>query len=431
MGDVARAPNARESIARGRLGVDHRPMADAPPQPFPDRERTFREFAAHVNGGKVATYEKYGFDVVMGARSGARFFDAYSERSWINCHSNGGVFNLGHRNPVVIAAVEDALKTLDIGNHHLVSGMRATLARRLSATTGDRLSGVVFGVSGGEANDLAVKLAWAKTGRRGVVSAIGGYHGHTGLSVATGDAEYRDPFHASLPGFTQVPFDDLEALDRAVGDDTAVVILEPIPATLGMPIPADGYLAGVARICRDRGALFVVDEVQTGLGRTGRMWCYQGDDVEPDMLTTGKGLSGGVYPITATLMKKEVFSFFDEHPFAHISTFGGAEPGCAAALAVLDVVEAPGFLDRVEALGARFEAGFRGAPFALRRRGMFMGLKFPVPEAGMAAAKLLYEQGIFAVYANNDRSVLQMLPPLVATDEDADEIIRKVRSVFG
>ena len=402
-----------------------------PEQPFADRDATFEAFAAHVSRGMVATYRVYGFDGVWGARRGARFYDAFGERSWINCHSNGGVFNLGHRNPHVIAAVTKALESLDIGNHHLVSGFRARLAARLSKTTGDRLSGVVFGVSGGEANDLAIKLAWATTGRKGIVSAQGGYHGHTGLSTATGDAEYREPFLASLPGFAQVPFDDLDALDRAVGDDTAAVILEPIPATLGMPIPSPGYLRGVERLCRERGALFLCDEVQTGLGRTGKIWCHEHDAVAPDIVVTGKGLSGGIYPITATLMTPEVFAFFDHHPFSHISTFGGSEVGCAAATAVLDAIEAPGFLARVEALGERFERGFAGAPFALRRRGLFMGMKFAFPEAGMAAAKLLFDRGIFAVYANNDRSVLQMLPPLVTSDDEADEIIGTVRRVFG
>jgi acetylornithine/succinyldiaminopimelate/putrescine aminotransferase len=217
-----------------------------------------------------------------------------------------------------------------------------------------------------------------------------------------------------------------------VDDTVAAVILEPIPATLGMPIPSEGYLEGVQRLCRERGAMFVVDEVQTGLGRTGgKVWCHQHDGLEPDLVVTGKGLSGGVYPITATLMTPELFAFFDEHPFAHVSTFGGAEPGCAAALAVLDAIEAPGFLERVEAVGARMERGFVGAPFELRRKGLFMGLKFPVEEAGMAAAKLLYDQGIFSVYANNDRSVLQMLPPLIVSDEEADEIVEVVRRVFG
>lgn len=400
--------------------------------PFPDRPSTFDVFAAHVSPGKAAFYQEVGFDAVMGERAGVAFQDAFSSRRWLNCHGNGGVFNLGHRNPRVIAAVQRALESLDIGNHHLVSGHWALLARRLAATTGGRLSGVVFGVSGGEAVDLAIKAVRASTGRSKIISAHGGYHGHTGLALATGDPKYRAPFGPSLPGFVQVPFDDLPALERAMdGDDPAAVILESIPATLGMPIASEGYLAGVQALCRARGARLILDEVQTGLGRTGRMWCYQHDGLEPDVVVVGKGLSGGIYPITATLMTREVHSVFDKDPFVHISTFGGAELGCVAALEVLDQVEAPGFLERVDRLAAIFREGFAGAPFELRQRGLMMGLKLATEGAGMIASKLLFDAGLFAVYANNDTSVLQFLPPLVSSDEEAREMIDVVRRALG
>ncbi len=403
----------------------------APHQPFTDRDATFEAFARHVSRGKVQTFREFGIDVVMGARDGARFDDAFSDRSFFNCHSNGGVFNLGHRNPRVVGAVRHALETLDIGNHHLVSGFRAQLAARLAATTGGRLSGAVFAVAGGEAADLSIKVARGATSRPKIISARGGYHGHTGLALATGDAQYREPFGPNLPGFVQVPFNDLEALERELDDGTAAVILESIPATLGMPLPAPGYLAGVQRLCRERGAKLILDEVQTGLGRTGRMWCYQHEDLEPDMVLTGKGLSGGIYPIAATLMTRELHAFFDERPFIHISTFGGAELGCAAALTVLDIVEEPGFLDGVNAMSDRVAAGLEGLPFTVRRKGLMMGLKFEADGGGMLAARLLYDQGVFAVYANNDRSVLQFLPPLTLTNEEADDLVARVQRAFG
>lgn len=396
-----------------------------------DRARVFELYRRHVNAGKIDMFEHYGLDAVIGRREGIRFWDAFDERSWINCHCNGGVFNLGHRHPSVVRAVLDSLATSDVGNHHLAAPGRAELAQRLSATTEDRLSGVVFGVSGGEAVDVAIKAVRHATGRSGLVSASGGYHGHTGLALAAGDPEYRDPFGAALPGFVQVPFDDIGALDAAVGDETSAVLLEPVPATLGMPVPADDYLPAVQAICRDRGALLILDEVQTGLGRTGRTWAYQHWDLEPDVIVTAKALGGGVYPITATLMTPDVHAIFDDEPFIHVSTAGGAEPGCAAAIAVLDVVEAPGFLDHVRSLEERFADGLGGLPFTLRRLGLMMGFAFPAADAGILAAKLLFDAGIFSVYAGNDTSVLQFLPPLSTTDDEADEIIAIVRSVFA
>jgi acetylornithine/succinyldiaminopimelate/putrescine aminotransferase len=398
---------------------------------YSTNEATYGAYATHISPGKVALFRQLDLQLVMGERGGSSFKDAYTGDRFYNCHCNGGVFNLGHRNATVLNVVREALDSLDIGNHHLVSGLRARLAERLSATTDDELPGVIFGVGGGEAMDLALKAARGVTGRQVIVSAKGGYHGHTGLAVAAGNPEYRSPFGPNLPGFVQVPFDDLDALEATVDDATAAVLLEPVPATLGMPIAADGYFRSVAEIVRRAGALLIMDEVQTGLGRTGSMWCYGQLGVVPDILVTGKGLSGGIYPISATMMTREVLSFFESLPFVHLSTFGGAEPGCAAALAVLDAVEELGFLDRVRELGERFEAGLSDLPFTLRRRGLMMGFAFEAPNAGVMGAKMLYDVGVFVVWAENDRSVTQFLPPLILTDEEAGDIIDRVRKAFA
>jgi acetylornithine/succinyldiaminopimelate/putrescine aminotransferase len=396
------------------------------------RRETQRLFAEHVSPGKVRVYREYGIDVVMGEREGPRFRDAYDpERWWWNCHCNGGVFNLGHRNPRIVAALERALSSLDIGNHHLVSEARARCAAQLAASTGGALPGVVFGVSGGEAVDLAIKVARAHTGRQTIVSVRGGYHGHTGLALATGDPQFRDPFGPNPPGFVQVPFDDLDALDAAVDDGTAAFIVEPIPATLGMPIPSAGYLADAADLVRSRGAVFIADEVQTGLARTGRVWAYEHEGFVPDVLVTGKGLGGGVYPISATLMTRELHRLFDPHPFVHVSTFGGSELGCVVASEVLDLVTGGELTARVGALAARFATAFSPLPFGLRQRGLMMGFEFPVEAGGLLAAKMLYEAGVYAMPAGNDSSVLQFLPPLILTDTEADTIADCVVGAFS
>lgn len=395
-------------------------------QPYHDRASTSQAFAAHVDRGKAEMLTALGADIVMGDRAGIWFTDAFDGRRFVNCHCNGGVFNLGHRNPRVLAAVREAMSTVDIGNDHLISGWRARLAERLAATTGGRLPGVVFGVGGGEAVDVALKVARAVTGRPGVVSAVGGYHGHTGLAMAAGDPQYRDPFGPNPPGFAQVPFNDLAAMDAALGDQTAAVLLEPIPATLGMVLPEPGYLAGVQRLCRDRGVVFVVDEVQTGLGRTGTIWYHTQEGLEPDVVITAKGLSGGVFPITATLMTPAVHEVFDAHPFVHVSTFGGAELGCVAGLTVLDIIEEPGFLDHVNEVGTALERDLGPLPFELRRRGMFMGLKSPDDYGGVGAAGKLIAAGVFAVFANNDPTVLQLLPPLVMTGDEARDLAETI-----
>ena len=400
-------------------------------QPYEDRERTSAAFAAHVNRGKARALEAIGVEIVVGEREGARFRDAFSGRWYWNCHCNGGVFNLGHRHPRVVEAIREGLDHLDVGNHHLVSGWRARLAEQLAESTGGELPYAVFTPSGTESVDLALRLARATTDRPKVVATLGAYHGLSGFALAASDPRWFDPFGFQPGGFVHVPYNDAEAMRDAIDSETAAVILESIPATLGFPAPAPGYLPEVAAAARNAGALLILDEVQTGLGRTGTRWYYEQQQVEPDMVITGKGLGGGVYPISAVLLRPDLESFFDENPFAYVSTFGGAEIGCVAASAVMDQVAAPGFLERVEELGERFERAFSGLPFELRRFGLTMGLKFDHEQGGVLAAKRLIDAGVFAVYAEHDHSVTQFKPPLIVSEAEVDEIAAEVGAALS
>ena len=330
-----------------------------------------------------------------------------------------------------MAAVREGLDHLDVGNHHLISGRRAHLAEQLAASTDDALPYAVFTPSGTESVDLALRLARARTGRLDIVAATGAYHGLSGFALAASDPRWFEPFGHSPEGFSHVPYNDLEAMTGAIGPDTAAVILESIPATLGFPAPAPGYMAAVAEAARKAGALFILDEVQTGLGRTGTGWYYQQQDAEPDMLITGKGLGGGIYPVSAVMLRAEYEEFFDANPFAYVSTFGGAEIGCVAASVVMDHVADPAFLERVGQLGERFEAAFADLPFTLRRYGLTMGLAFEDEQGGVVAAKRLIDAGVFAVYAEHDHSVTQFKPPLTVTEAEVDEIAAEVGAALA
>jgi putrescine aminotransferase len=411
--------------------MDARAGVDVSTQPFPTREGTAAAFAAHVNRGKARVLESLGIEIVVGEREGPRFRDAYSGRWFWNCHCNGGVFNLGHRHPRVVAAVRAGLDHLDVGNHHLLSGWRARLAEELSASTDDRLPYAVFTPSGTESVDLGLRLARAATGRPKIVSTFGAYHGLSGFALAASDPRWFDPFGFGPGGFEHVPYNDVESMRAAIDSETAAVILESIPATLGFPPPRDGYLATVAELARAAGALLVLDEVQTGLGRTTSNWYFQQQEVTPDMLITGKGLGGGIYPVSALLLVEGLEEFFDENPFAYVSTFGGAEIGCVAASAVLAEVTDPAFLEHVRAMGERFERGFAGLPFELRRFGLTMGLKFDHEQGGVLAAKRLIEAGVFAVYAEHDHSVTQFKPPLIVSEDEVDEIAAGVAEALA
>jgi acetylornithine/succinyldiaminopimelate/putrescine aminotransferase len=312
------------------------------------------------------------------------------------------------------------------------------LADKLAQLAPGDIIYTVFGVGGGEAIDLAIKVARGYTGRPKVISAKGGYHGHTGLALAAGDEKYRAPFGPMAPGFIQVPFNDIEALERTVDDETAAVLLETIPATYGMPIPDKDFFPQVRELCDSKGALLIVDEVQTGLGRTGKLWGIEHFNVVPDIMVIGKGLSGGIYPITATCFREKYEVVFHEDPFIHISTFGGAEVGCPVALKVLEVSSDPAFLSHVEEMARIFSEGFKGLKdkhpevlVGLRQLGLMMGIEMVNEHCGPLFTKAAYDSGFLSVFAGNNPQVAQLLPPLTIDRPLAEEILELVDRALG
>ncbi len=399
----------------------------------PQKSKAIQQFRQHVSSGKARFFEKYGMDFVMGHREGPWLWDMDGKKRLYNLHCNGGVFNLGHRNKELIELLRNSVENYDIGNHHLMSRTRAELAAELARLMPGDLNYTVFGVGGGEAVDLAFKVARAYTGKTRIISARGGYHGHTGLALAAGDVKYRAPFGPSAPGFQQIPFNDISALKTALDKDTAAVILETIPATLGIAIPHVTYLQEVRALCDSNETLLIMDEVQTGLGRTGKLWGFEHFDIIPDMVILGKGLSGGLYPISATVLRQDLESVFHEDPFIHISTFGGSEIGCILAKRVLELSSAPDFLNKVNRLSERFAGEMEALQKkhhsilkGLRRLGLMMGLELADELSGPLLTKTAYDNDLLIIYANNDTSVCQFLPPLVMDEGDIDFIIRQL-----
>jgi acetylornithine/succinyldiaminopimelate/putrescine aminotransferase len=397
------------------------------------RAETTDRFARHISSGKVEFFRAAGIDFVTGRREGPFLWDVTGEPRLIDCHCNGGVFNLGHRHPEIVRALLASAQGLDIGNHHLISEQRAALAEGLAELMPGDITYTVFGVSGGEAIDLAIKVARSYTGRPRVISAQGGYHGHTGLALAAGDEKYRAPFGPLSPGFVQIPFDDVAALENALDDETAAVLFETVPATCGMPVPDRDFFPRVRELCDQHGALLIVDEVQTGLGRTGKLWGIQHFGVVPDIIVIGKGLSGGLYPMSATCFRAKYEAVFRPDPFIHISTFGGAEVGCPVALKVLELAADPGFLDHVQAMAALFAEGFRSLQerhaeilIGLRQLGLMMGIEMVHEQCGPLFSKVAFDHGLLSVYANNNPRVAQLLPPLIIDRALALEIVDRV-----
>ena len=405
------------------------------------KNKMVADFRSYVSPDKADFFQKYGLDFVSGKREGCYLWDIDGHKKLFNAHCNGGVFNLGHRSSDIISVLKQALDRWDIGNHHLLSAQRAKLAKRLADSFPGDIQYTVFGVGGGEAMDLAIKLARGYTGRSKIVSAKGGYHGHTGLALAAGDEKYRKSFGPQPPGFVQIPFGDLRLLEEALDEDTAAVIYETIPATQGILIPPDGFFSDVRQLCDKKGVQLIIDEVQTGLGRTGKLWGFEhfsggsNGDMVPDIVVIGKGLSGGIYPITATCFRPHLQKVFNDDPFIHISTFGGAELGCAVALKVLELSSQAEFLQHVNDLAKLFRERMDNLVerhnhfiIAFRQLGLMMGIKMKNDMCGPLLMKTAYDKDLLLVYAGNDTSVCQFLPPLVMTFEQVDEVMEKLEA---
>jgi acetylornithine/succinyldiaminopimelate/putrescine aminotransferase len=239
------------------------------------------------------------------------------------------------------------------------------------------------------------------------------------------------------PGFEQVPFGDIEALEAVLDGQTAAVILETIPVPGGVLIPPPDYFPQVREICDERGALLILDEVQAGLGRTGRLWGIEECGVVPDIMVLGKGLSGAIYPITATCYREKLEEFFRPNPFIHLSSFGGAELGCVVALAMLDQITEPGFLDQVRRMGERFAGGLTSLKerypqilLEVRQRGLLMGLKMVDGNCGPLLAQILAQHGVLTIFAGLDPSVLIIMPPLVVSEEEVDLVLEALERSY-
>jgi putrescine aminotransferase len=401
--------------------------------------RALDEAIEYVCPGKVQTFRGMGIDLVIGRREGPYIY-TLDGRELIDCHINGGTFNLGHRHPEILAALNEALRTLDIGNHHFASEARNLLAKTLARLTPGELHYTVYSSGGGEAVDAAIKTARYATRRRRIVAIDKGYHGRTGLSGAAGDDAAARYFLSEPPesDFGKVAFNDLEAVERELKSGAvAAVLMETIPATLGFPMPAPGYLSGVKRLCEEHGALYIADEVQTGLGRTGHLWGVEAFEVEPDILVTAKGLSGGLYPIAATVIAKQHGGWLKENGFAHVSTFGGSEIGCHVAVRTLEICSDPAVLANVRAmsdyLGGQLETLRERYPtrfLEVRRQGLVMGLKFAGSMGAALMSKALYDCGVWAMFSGFDLSVLQFKPILLIDRSLADEILGRFETAL-
>lgn len=400
-------------------------------------EEGFDLVARHLSPHKARAYREAGIDLVQGRREGVYVWDLEG-REYINLRSSGGVFNFGHSPRFAMEALAAAVTEHDMGDWLLPSARRARGAEALARLLPDPLRYTFFTASGAEAVEVACKLARSVTGRPGFVCAEHGYHGHVGFSLAMDDPPLSDRYRPLTPGIVRVPFGDAAAADAAVTGQTAAVIMETIPATGGYLVPPRGYFGELRRLCDERGALLVLDEVQAGLCRTGRLWAFEHFGVVPDVLITGKGTSAGVYPVAACCFGDRVERHFAEDPFFHPSSFAGSELAARVVEAAVERYEDPGLLENVNEMGLRLAAGFdelvaghEGRLVSHRGLGLMRALETPSDAHGLELTRQCFRHGLLAIFAFNRQSTLQVMPPLVIDSGEVDEVLRRLDVAVG
>jgi acetylornithine/N-succinyldiaminopimelate aminotransferase len=379
----------------------------------------------------MATYTPA--DPVFVRGSGTELFDEDGRR-YLDFIGGLAVISLGHAHPAVAEAVGTQAATLT----HVSNLYKNALAPEVAATL-DRLIGggsepaggqVFFCNSGAEANECAIKLArrFAGPGRHRVVAALGSFHGRTLATLAaTGQPEKHVPFAPVPEGFTHVPFDDLAAVEAALDDaPAAAVLLEPIQGEGGVNVPSSDYLAGVRKLCDDRGVLLIADEIQTGLGRTGRWFAFQSQDLQPDIVTIAKALGNGM-PVGACWARAEVAAAFG--PGDHGSTFGGQPLALSAARAVLSVMEAEDVCGRATRAGARLAAGLGALPGVVSVRGQGLLLAAQLSDEGAKEVSSGALRAGLLVNAVRPDAV-RVAPPLLVSDAEIDEALAILREVM-
>src|SRR3989440_6784003 len=373
-------------------------------------------------------YSKRPVAIVRGC--GASLWDAEG-REYIDCAAGHGVANVGHGRLEVASAIAAQAQRLITCPEIVYNDVRARLLERLAHLTPEGLTHIFLCNSGAETVEGAIKFARIATGRSGIVATLRGFHGRTmGALSTTWEPHYRESFAPLVPEVSHIRYNDLEAAEAAINEQTAAVIIELVQGEGGVHVASEEYVQGLATLCYERGALLIVDEVQTGFGRTGRLFACNHYDLQPDILCLAKSLAGGV-PIGAICLGERVMASGRITKGVHGSTFGGNPLACAAALTTLDILEHEALPERAARLGAYALERLRavGTPLIreVRGRGLLLGIE--LSRRVQPYLEALLERGVLALQAGSN--VIRLLPPLVIEEEQLERVLDTLEEVGG
>lgn len=394
------------------------------------KDDIYAKYVDSVNPGLARLLRFARLDEVEVWAEGSVIHDS-GGKEYIDCAGGYGVFTLGHRHPEVVAAVKDQLEKMPLASKLFLNQPLAELAALLTEVTPGDLKYSFFVNSGAEAVENAIKLARFATGKEEIISTAGAFHGKTfGALSASGRDIFRQPFEPLVPAFYHVPFGDLEAMAATVSDRTAAIILEPIQGEGGVKIPPAGYLRDVRRLCDEAGVVFIADEIQTGLGRTGKLFAVEHEDVTPDIITLAKALGGGVMPIAAVVAREPIWENFKKDPLIITSTFGGNPLACAAGKAAVAITVREKLWEKAEIIGkqlmARLElikSRFPRVIADVRGAGLLIGVELTREGLGGVIVPEMVKNGVTAGYTLNLPKVIRFEPPLIIRPDQVDKVV--------
>jgi LysW-gamma-L-lysine/LysW-L-ornithine aminotransferase len=376
---------------------------------------------AHTSG----VYAKRELTIVRG--EGATLYDE-DGNAYIDCVGGQGAANLGHAHPKVVAAITEQAQKIISVPEMFYNDTRAALLEKLTSLAPEGMDRAFLSNSGTEAVEAAFKFARFSTKRTEIIATMRGFHGRSmGALSATWNKKYRSPFQPLIPGIKHVPYNNLEKLDAAIDENTAAVILEAVQGEGGVH-PGDAeYLLGAQELCRERGALLIMDEIQTGFGRTGKMFAVDHYDLSPDIMTVAKSMAGG-FPMGATLLGERVIEL---NKGIHGSTFGGNPLAAAASLAALNALVDEKLPERAAELGAYLVEELKKieSPIIRTVRGMGLMVGIEIKNKVAPYLRALTERGVLALPAG--MTVLRLLPPLVIEKEQLDEVVAILKEVLA
>ncbi|HEY2420736.1 MAG TPA: putrescine aminotransferase [Neobacillus sp.] len=411
-------------------------------------KETVDGFRENVNPGFLdyrKTVTKDGqFAAVEWSDNGTCFKDV-NGKEYIDCLGGFGIYSVGHRNPKVVKAVTDQLKRQALHSQDLLDPLRAMLAKILADITPGDLKYSFFTNSGTESVEAALKLAKMYSERTTFISTTRAFHGKSlGSLSGTAKGMFRKPFLPLIPGFRHVLFGDIDMMRKTfeacevVGEDVAAVILEPIQGEGGIILPPENYLKEVRELCDQYGALLIFDEVQTGMGRTGKMFAADLYEVVPDILCLAKAFGGGVMPAGAVVAKEEVFKSWFPNPFMHTTTFGGNPLACAAAIATIGILIEEKLPERAAEVGEYFLEELKKAAIGhedviqeIRGQGLMIGIEFHKDEIGYDVSKGMFDLGVLVAGTLINSKTIRIEPALTISYEEVNRVVSTFKKVLS